>query len=92
MADDSPIQKEIDDSQIGQSRQGLNYQQVRALRIAHPNRTEQDRIAYTIANVRAVARETNDYLQGLPVDESDNDGCAAHWPGKGGHGEQEKLT
>ena len=58
-------QKEIDDIQMGQSRQGLNYQQVRSLRIAQPTRTEQDRIAHIIASVRAVDRDANDYLQGL---------------------------
>ena len=35
-------QREIDDIQTGQSRQGLNYQQVRQLTIARPPRTEQD--------------------------------------------------
>ena len=37
-------QREIDDIQTGQSRQGLNYQQVRQLTIARPSRAEQDSI------------------------------------------------
>ena len=37
-------QKEIDDIQTGQSRQGLNYEQVRQLTIARPSRAEQDSI------------------------------------------------
>ena len=35
-------QREIDEIQTGQSRQGLNYQQVRQLTIARPSRAEQD--------------------------------------------------
>ena len=35
-------QRDIDDLQTGQSRQGLNYQQVRQLTMARPSRAEQD--------------------------------------------------
>ena len=59
----SRSQKEIDDSQIGQSRQGLNYQQVRALNIAQPSRAEQDHIARIIERVRDSARAETDYLE-----------------------------
>ena len=44
-------QKEIDDIQTGQSRQGLNYQQVRQLTVALPPRTEQDRIVEILSGV-----------------------------------------
>ncbi len=44
-------QKEIDDVQAGQSRQGLNYQQVRALAVARPSRVEQDQIAQVMTSL-----------------------------------------
>ena len=56
-------QREIDDVQTGQSRQGLNYQQVRQLTIASPSRAEQDYIAAALDGVddaiEQVRRERN---------------------------------
>ena len=56
-------QREIDDVQTGQSRQGLNYQQVRQLTIARPSRAEQDYIAAALDGVddaiEQVRRERN---------------------------------
>ena len=46
-------QREIDDLQVGQSRQGLNYGQIRQIRIVQPPRFEQDRIAEMIESVDA---------------------------------------
>ena len=44
-------QREIDEIQTGQSRQGLNYQQVRQLTIARPPRTEQDSIVEMLSGL-----------------------------------------
>ena len=46
-------QREIDEIQTGQSRQGLNYQQVRQLTIARPPRAEQDFIVEILSGVDA---------------------------------------
>ena len=46
-------QREIDEIQTGQSRQGLNYQQVRQLTIARPPRTEQDSIVEMLSGLDA---------------------------------------
>ena len=53
-------QREIDEVQIGQSRQGLNYQQVRALTIARPSRHEQDEIAKLTSSIR---KSTQSYTE-----------------------------
>ena len=46
-------QREIDEVQTGQSRQGLNYQQVRQLTIARPPRAEQASIVEILSGVDA---------------------------------------
>ena len=51
-------QREIDDIQTGQSRQGLNYQQVRQLTIARPPRSEQDSIVETLGGIDTVLSVT----------------------------------
>ena len=55
----SRAQREIDDVQAGQSRQGLNYQQVRLLTIARPSRAEQDAMATILEGVIASIRRNN---------------------------------
>ena len=45
-------QREIDDLQAGQSRQGLNYEQVRLLMLVKPPRQEQDRVVKLLSGVR----------------------------------------
>lgn len=61
-------QREIDEIQTGQSRQGLNYQQVRQLTIARPPRTEQDSIVEIMSRIDATleaVRQERDRLQSL---------------------------
>ena len=70
----SRSQKEIDDIQTGQSRQGLNYEQVRQLTIVHPPRKEQDTIVETIGGADMsikVAREEHDRLRLLKASTAD---------------------
>ena len=55
-------QQEIDDMQVGQSRQGLNYEQVRQLTIACPPRPEQDRIVEIINGVKESSRSARGYV------------------------------
>ena len=55
-------QQEIDDMQVGQSRQGLNYEQVRQLTIACPPRPEQDRIGEIVDGVKELSRSARAYL------------------------------
>ena len=67
-------QREIDDIQTGQSRQGLNYQQVRQLTIARPTRAEQDSIVETLSGVDATLERTRaerDGLQSLKASAAD---------------------
>ncbi len=67
-------QREIDDIQTGQSRQGLNYQQVRQLTIARPSRAEQDSIVGILGKVDETldrAREERDGLQLLKESTAD---------------------
>ena len=54
----SRSQREIDDIQTGQSRQGLNYQQIRQLTIVRPPRTEQDYIATMLDGVDKALKQT----------------------------------
>ena len=61
----SRSQREIDDVQAGQSRQGLNYQQVRLLTTVRPSRAEQDAIATTLNGVNAVIRRNNAEMNAL---------------------------
>ena len=64
----SRSQREIDNTQTGQSRQGLNYQQIRQLRIAQPPRPEQDSIVEILSRVDvaiAEARAERDGFQSL---------------------------
>ena len=59
-------QQEIDDVQMGQSRQGLNYEQVRQLTILKPTRGQQDTIVDVITSLDAsieVAREERERLR-----------------------------
>ena len=66
-------QREIDDIQTGQSRQG-NYQQVRQLTIARPPRAEQDSIVEILSGVDATlqgARKERDGLQLLKESAAD---------------------
>ena len=59
-------QKEIDDIQTGQSRQGLNYQQVRQLSMVLPPRDEQDSVVQILGGVDAtidMARNERDGLR-----------------------------
>ena len=58
-------QKEIDDIQTGQSRQGLNYQQVRQLTIALPRRSEQDAIVEILSGVDVTIAEAKHGRDGL---------------------------
>ena len=58
-------QREIDEVQIGQSRQGLNYQQVRGLTVVLPSRREQDVIAELISSIRVAVRSSNEQLAEL---------------------------
>ncbi len=53
-------QREIDEVQVGQSRQGLNYQQVRQLTMVRPSRTEQDQMAHALGAVRESIRCAED--------------------------------
>ena len=57
----SRSQREIDDMQAGQSRQGLNYQQVRQLKIVRPSRIEQDQIANIIGSIRESIRRATEH-------------------------------
>ena len=58
-------QKEIDDIQTGQSRQGLNYQQVRQLSIALPPRSEQDAFVEILSGLDATIAEAKRERHGL---------------------------
>ena len=58
-------QREIDDIQTGQSRQGLNYQQVRQLTIARPPRVEQDSIVEILGRVDVTLAEARRERDGL---------------------------
>ena len=61
-------QREIDEVQTGQTRQGLNYQQVRRLTVARPPRTEQDSIVEVLNGLDATletVRQERDGLQAL---------------------------
>ena len=60
-------QQEIDDIQTGQSRQGLNYQQVRQLTIACPYRTEQDAIVEILGGVDAALTQVRHEQHGFKV-------------------------
>ena len=60
-------QREIDDIQTGQSRQGLNYQQVRQLTIARPPRSEQDAIVEILSGVDATLVETRRERDGFQL-------------------------
>ena len=60
-------QQEIDDIQTGQSRQGLNYQQVRQLTIARPYRTEQDAIVEILGGVDAALTRVRHEQHGFKV-------------------------
>ena len=51
-------QQEIDDVQTGQSRQGLNYQQVRQLTVLRPSRVEQDSIVEILSTLDRALRNT----------------------------------
>ena len=67
-------QREIDEIQTGQSRQGLNYQQVRQLTIARPPRTEQDSIVEMLRRLDATleaVRQERDGLQPLKASAAD---------------------
>ena len=67
-------QREIDDIQTGQSRQGLNYQQVRQLKIVRPTRAEQDTIVEVQTGVDlavAGAKKERDGLQFLKESTAD---------------------
>ena len=70
----SRSQREINDIQTGQSRQGLNYQQIRQLTIIRPPRTEQDYIATILAGVdealKQAETETN-FLTSLKASTAD---------------------
>ncbi len=67
-------QREIDEIQTGQSRQGLNYQQVRQLTVARPSRPEQDSIVEMLGGLdltlKAV-RQERDGLQSLKTSTAD---------------------
>ena len=58
-------QREIDEIQTGQSRQGLNYQQVRQLTIARPSRAEQDAIIEILSGVDVTLSEARRERAGL---------------------------
>ena len=60
-------QREIDDMQVGQSRQGLNYEQVRRLTVAGPPVKEQDRIGEIVNDVKESSRSEKGYLANLRV-------------------------
>ena len=60
-------QKEIDDVQTGQSRQGLNYQQVRQLTISRPSRAEQDSIVEIQNRVDTALAEAKRERDGLKL-------------------------
>ena len=60
-------QREIDEIQTGQSRQGLNYQQVRQLTIARPSRAEQDAIVEILSGVDATLAEAKRERDGLQL-------------------------
>ena len=67
-------QREIDDMQTGQSRQGLNYQQVRQLTIVRPSRAEQDYISAALDGVDEAieqARHETDMLRSLKASAAD---------------------
>ena len=68
-------QREIDDLQSGQSRQGLNYGQIRQIRIVQPPRSEQDRIAEMLAGVDEAigqGRAETEMLQSLKASAADS--------------------
>ena len=58
-------QREIDDMQTGQSRQGLNYQQVRQLTIVRPSRAEQDYISAALDGVDEAIEQARQERNGL---------------------------
>ena len=60
-------QREIDDIQTGQSRQGLNYQQVRQLTIARPSRAEQDFIVEILNGLDGAVAAANRERDGLEL-------------------------
>ena len=60
-------QREIDDMQTGQSRQGLNYQQVRQLTIVRPSRAEQDYISAALDGVDEAIEEARRERNGLQL-------------------------
>ena len=60
-------QREIDDIQTGQSRQGLNYQQVRQLTITSPPRAEQDSIVEILSRVDATLERARKERDGLKL-------------------------
>ena len=60
-------QREIDDIQTGQSRQGLNYQQVRQLTIVRPPRAEQDSIVEILRGMDATIAEAKRERDGLQL-------------------------
>ena len=67
-------QREINDIQTGQSRQGLNYQQVRQLTIVCPSRAEQDYIAAALDGLDEAieqARRERNGLQSLKASAAD---------------------
>ena len=67
-------QREINDIQTGQSRQGLNYQQVRQLTILSPSRAEQDYIASALDGVESsltLARNETNALKSLQASTAD---------------------
>ena len=60
-------QREIDEIQTGQSRQGLNYQQVRQLTIVRPPRAEQDSIVEILSGMDATIAEAKRERDGLQL-------------------------
>ena len=67
-------QREIDEIQTGQSRQGLNYQQVRQLTIARPPRNEQDSIVEMMSGLDTTleaVRQERDRFQSLKASAAD---------------------
>ena len=67
-------QREIDEIQTGQSRQGLNYQQVRQLTIARPPHNEQESIVEMLSGLDATleaVRQERDGFQSLKASAAD---------------------
>ena len=58
-------QQEIDDVQMGQSRQGLNYEQVRQLTIVKPTRAEQDAVVDTLGGLDVTIGVAQEEAAGL---------------------------